>query len=244
MTRPSRQQERIDQITALLDVSPALRLRDLSEQMGVTEMTLRRDAAQPEAGFACRGGYIVTTRTTEHYDFDAQMNRAIDAKRAAAGHALDLVPEGAVVFLDTGTTLPHLARLLAQGKARRIITHCLTTAEILQGRSSVPVEFLGGEIKSSTRSCHAGNPQERLAPLGIDVAFLSAGGVGSDGALSCSHEYEVPLKRAAIEASKQCFVVVDASKIGQRKPVVFATLDEISGIVTEAGLLAGMSFTL
>ncbi|MEO1950892.1 DeoR family transcriptional regulator, partial [Thioclava sp.] len=74
MTRPSRQQERIDQITALLDVSPALRLRDLSEQMGVTEMTLRRDAAQPEAGFACRGGYIVTTRTTEHYACEAEVS--------------------------------------------------------------------------------------------------------------------------------------------------------------------------
>jgi DeoR family deoxyribose operon repressor len=236
VTRPSRQQERIAQISALLDVSPSLRLRDLSHQLGVTEMTLRRDAAQAASGFACRGGYIVATRTTEHYDFDAQMTRAIDAKRAACEHARALVPDGAVVFLDTGTTLPHLARLLAHSKARRIITHCFTTAEILQGRSDVPVEFLGGEIKSSTRSCHADNPEIRLAPLAIDVAFLSAGGIDKRGTVSCSHDYEVALKRAAISLSNQSFLVLDESKIGASKSVAFCEINEIAGLVTEVGL--------
>ena len=238
MTRPSRQQERIAQISALLDVSPALRLRDLSQQLGVTEMTLRRDAAQNASEFACRGGYIVATRTTEHYDFDAQMTRAIDAKRAACKHARALVPDGAVVFLDTGTTLPHLARLLAHSKAGRLITHCFTSAEILQGRSQVPVEFLGGEIKSSTRSCHAGNPENRLAPLGIDIAFLSAGGIDKTGKVSCSHDYEVALKRAAISLSDQSFLVLDESKIGTLKSVAFCESDEIDGLVTEAGVYA------
>jgi len=236
VTRPSRQQERIAQINALLDVSPSLRLRDLSHQLGVTEMTLRRDAAQVVSGFACRGGYVVATRTTEHYDFDAQMTRAIDAKRAACEHACALVPDGAVVFLDTGTTLPHLARLLAHSKVSRIITHCFTSAEILQGRSDVPVEFLGGEIKSSTRSCHAGSPEVRLAPLGINIAFLSAGGIDRRGTVSCSHDYEVALKRASISLSNQTFIVLDESKIGASKSVSFCEINEIDGLVTEVGL--------
>ena len=239
MTRPSRQQERITQITAMLDVSPALRLRDLAAQMGVTEMTLRRDAAQAGGRFACRGGYLVASRTTEHYDFDAQMTRAIEAKRAAAEIARDLVPDQAVVFLDAGTTLPHLARLLAQGGVRRIITHCFTTAEVLQGRANVPVEFLGGEIKLTTRSCHAENPQERLADLGIDVAFLSAGGIDAAGVISCSYPYEAALKQAAIARSAQSYVVLDDSKLGTRKPVPFATLDEVDGVVSETGLHGG-----
>ena len=108
MTRPSRQRERIAQIIALLDVTPALHLRDLADQIGVAEMTLRRDAARADSGFSCRGGYVVRDRSTEHYDFDTQMSRAIEAKRRACEVALEQVADGAVVFLDTGTTLPHL----------------------------------------------------------------------------------------------------------------------------------------
>ncbi|SDX09272.1 DeoR/GlpR family DNA-binding transcription regulator [Roseicitreum antarcticum] len=238
MTRPSMQSERIARITAMLDVSPALHLKDLAVQLGVTVMTLRRDAAQAGSGFACRGGYVVPDRNTEHYDFETQMSHAINAKQKASEYALNLVPEGAVVFLDTGTTLPHLARLLAKGRAKRLVTHCLTIAEILQGRSQVPVEFLGGEIQSSTRSCHADHPARRIAALKIDIAFLSAGGVDPEGQLSCSHAYEIPLKRALISHCVQSLIVFDESKIGQRKSVVFGDLDEVGAIVTERGIFS------
>lgn len=238
MSRPSGRQERIAHIAALLDVTPSLRLRDLSEQLGVTEMTLRRDAAEAGTAFACRGGYLVPERKTEHYDFESQMSRAIGAKRQAAEHALLLVPEGASVFLDTGTTLPHLARLLAQGRAGRITTHCFTTAEILQGRSTAPVLFLGGEVKSSTRSCHSPNQDMVLGQTPLDIAFLSAGGLDADGALSCSHDYEVDLKRAAIAHARQTFVVMDRGKLGLSRPAVFCNRREITGVVTETGLLS------
>lgn len=45
MTRPSGFNERNARICLLLDVAPSLRLRDVAQDLGVTEMTLRRDAA-------------------------------------------------------------------------------------------------------------------------------------------------------------------------------------------------------
>lgn len=238
MTRPSRQRARIDQIAALLDVTPSLRLRDLSQQMGVTEMTLRRDAAVDGSGFACRGGYLVPDRNTEHYDFELQMNRAIEAKQRAAQHALALVPEGAVIFLDAGTTLPHLARLLARERAAQIVTHCFTAAEILQGRSTVPVAFLGGDVRFGTRSCHPGGAESVIPQFKIDIAFLSAGGIDAAGRISCSHSYEIDLKRALIAAARQSYVVVDETKLGCRRTACFADVSEVGGIVTENGLLS------
>ncbi|MDT0682158.1 DeoR/GlpR family DNA-binding transcription regulator [Roseicyclus sp. F158] len=234
MTRPSGLTHRIELITALLDVTPSLRLRDVAEQLGVTEMTLRRDAASSGAGFACRGGYIVPDR----YDFDAQMQRAIEAKRQAAERALGLVPQDASVFLDTGTTLPHLARLLAQGRAARIVTHCLTLADLLQGR--IEVELLGGSVKAPTRSCHPGDPEAALRPYQIDMAFLSAGGMDGQGLLSCSHDYEIALKRAALAKAPKTFVVMDDSKRGRTRPAGFARVSDLDGFVTESGVFTGI----
>ncbi|UMA63447.1 DeoR/GlpR family DNA-binding transcription regulator [Roseivivax marinus] len=236
MTRPSGFDERNARICLLLEVAPSLRLRDVAQDLGVAEMTLRRDAASGKAGFACQGGYIVRGRSTDAYDFDEQMRRASEAKRVAADHAATLVPDGACVFLDTGTTLPHLARALARGRVRRIVTHCLTSAELLHGRTSAEVEFIGGRLQSRTRSCHPPDPLKVLKPLGIDVGFLSAGGLWEGRELSCSHDYEVAMKRAVIALARDSWAVLDSSKIGDRRAVRFATLDELSGVVTEHGV--------
>ncbi len=236
MTRPSGFDDRAERILMLLEVMPSLRLRDVAQELGVTEMTLRRDAASGKAGFACQGGYIVRDHGTGAYDFDDEMRRASEAKRRAAAHAATLVPEGACVFLDTGTTLPHLARMLVRGRVRRIATHCLTVAERLHGTTDAEIEMIGGRLRSRTRSCHPADPQAALAGLGIDIAFLSAGGLDDDGRLTCSHDYEVALKRAVIGQSKASWVVMDSSKIGQRRPAGYATLAELSGVVTEHGI--------
>lgn len=236
MTRPSGFVARNEHIALLLDVTPSLRLREVAQELGVTEMTLRRDAASKDAVFACQGGYIVRQRLVGDYDFDEQMRRAIDAKRQASAYAAELVPENACVFLDTGTTLPHLARALAQAPVQRIITHCLTVAEQLHGQTQAEVEFIGGTLKQRTRSCHPGDPVVALATFDIDVAFLSAGALDAHGVLSCSHEYEVAVKRAALAAGTFAWSVMDKSKLGLSRPARFAHLSELSGIVTEQGV--------
>lgn len=236
MTRPSGFDERNMRICLLLEVTPSLRLRDVARDLGVTEMTLRRDAASGNAGFACQGGYVVRGRSTDSYDFDEQMRHASEAKRRAADHAAKLVPEGACVFLDTGTTLPHLARALARSRVRRIVTHCLTSAELLHGRTNAEVEFIGGRLQSRTRSCHPPDPLKVLKPLGLDMGFLSAGGLWEGRELSCSHDYEVAMKRAVITLASENWAVIDSSKIGARRPVRFAALHDLSGVVTEHGV--------
>ncbi|MGY6703735.1 DeoR/GlpR family DNA-binding transcription regulator [Roseinatronobacter sp.] len=236
MTRPSGFIARNERISLLLDVTPSLRLRDVAQQLGVTEMTLRRDAATKEAGFACQGGYIVRHRIVGDYDFDKQMRRAIDAKRQAAAYAAELIPVDACVFLDTGTTLPHLARALSRARVRRIVTHCLTVADQLHGRTQTVVEFIGGTLQPPTRSCHPADPVTALAGFDIDIAFLSAGALDENGVLTCSHNYEVAMKRAALAAGAVVWSVMDTSKIGKTRPTRFATLSELSGIVTEQGV--------
>jgi DeoR family deoxyribose operon repressor len=236
MTRPSGFNERNARICLLLDVAPSLRLRDVAQDLGVTEMTLRRDAASGKAWFACQGGFLVRARSTDSYDFDEQMRRASEAKRLAADHAALLVPNGACVFLDTGTTLPHLARALARSGVRRIVTHCLTSAELLQGRTSVEVEFIGGRLQNRTRSCHPSDPLEMLKPMGIEIGFLSAGGLWAGRELSCSHHYEIAMKRAVIDLACESWAIFDSSKVGARRDFRFAEIDEMSGVITEHGV--------
>jgi DeoR family transcriptional regulator, deoxyribose operon repressor len=94
--------------------------------------------------------------------------------------------------------------------------------------------MLGGLYNSSSASFDVGDGLAALSRLGINKAFLSAGGVDPLRGVSCSNFHEVPVKQAAIRMAVQTCLVVDGSKIGKVKPAPFADLDDFHSIVTTA----------
>lgn len=63
--------------------------------------------------------------------------------------------------------------------------------------------------------------------------MLSAGGIGADGTVSCSHPHERALKQAVLAAAARRIVLVDRSKLGQVRPVAFARREEFDAVVTD-----------
>lgn len=144
MGRSSARNRRSDAIAALIATAGSVRLRDLAQELGVSEMTLRRDAQFPDAGFACLGGYVVSASAggAGAYDFDHALRRQVDAKRAAARQVLALLRPGMRVFVDCGSTTTHLASLLTADAGIAVITHSLPVAELLVRRGGVTLALI------------------------------------------------------------------------------------------------------
>jgi len=73
--------------------------------------------------------------------------KTLIAERAAA-----LVPEGASVFLDTSTTVLHLASLLAMRDDLTVITNSVDACQVL-ARSGNQVLMTGGLYRTRSNSC-------------------------------------------------------------------------------------------
>ena len=87
-----RNKDRLDQLATLLNEKGVLHLRDAARQLGVSEMTVRRDIAGETGRFAYLGGHIMPAERVEPeqpYQLAAQADRHADAKRAACNFALD-----------------------------------------------------------------------------------------------------------------------------------------------------------
>lgn len=240
MARPSARKSRTEALLALTDGGGRVRLRDAARRLGVTEMTLRRDAAQPDAPLRCLGGWLVAAGGSGDYDLTAEMLRHVEAKNRAARHVAAGIPTGARVFVDCGTTTPHLARLLPEGVI--VVTHSLAVAQAVAARGGLGLELLGGAYHPESGSLHTDPPLPE--GMAFDIAVLSAGGIGEgpDGALSCSHRHERAIKRAALARAGRRVVLADDSKLGQRRPVAFARRAEVDAVVTERGPLEGGSW--
>ena len=229
--RIARHAERIDALArALTDAAP-LHLRDAATRLGVSEMTVRRDIEKAPERFGYLGGYIVPRVGDTPYVMAREQSAHEAAKAALCARAAALVEPGDTLFVDCGTTTPHLARALPE-TSLTVVCYALNVAAALATRPNVRLILLGGLYHASSASFALEDARAAFARLAIDKAFVSAGGVHAQRGASCSHFHEVPIKQAALRAARRRVLLADASKIGEVRPAPFADLQRFDTIVT------------
>ncbi len=231
--------DRLGILAGALEAGGSLHLKEAASMLGVSEMTVRRDIASSAGRFTYLGGHIVSAAETlggMGYFFDKEVATNTDAKRAACRAALTLVEDGDTIFIDCGTTLPHLVSAIPSSQSLTVVCYAMNIAEIVCKKPNLKVVVLGGMYYPSSASFGSHEAVEMLRKIGINKAFLSAGGIHEKNGVSCSNFHEVEIKQAAMARAVQKIVVVDSTKFGKVKPAYFASLDEIDAIVTDSGL--------
>jgi DeoR/GlpR family transcriptional regulator of sugar metabolism len=225
---PARRQELLDRLAAGGYVS----LAHCAADFAVSEMTLRRDVRQLEAEGLVRrvpGGAVLAgpARALPFEERDASGSRE---KRRIAETALERISGAAVVALDAGTTVAHLADLLPAGTT--VVSHSAPVVARCIERDDLDLVVVGGEYARDTRSFTGHAVHDALARLSVDVVVLSATAVDETGAL-CSRELDAETKRSLRAAARTRILVADSSKLGARARIRFARLDEIDAVVTD-----------
>ncbi|UVK46547.1 DeoR/GlpR family DNA-binding transcription regulator [Mesorhizobium sp. AR07] len=235
MSRAGHRGERLDALRTMLDRDGVLRLRDTAVRLGVSEMTIRRDIAEARDRFTCLGGHIVGALDSAAGDYvlDAEKDSHATAKAVACAQAVKLIEEDDTIFIDCGTTTPHLAARIPEGMRLTAICYSMNVAEILCHRNNIRLILLGGLYHPAAASFSGEEGLETLARINLNKAFISAGGVHETRGVTCSHFHEVPIKQMVIERALESHLVVDASKFGKVRPAHFAEVTAFTSIVSD-----------
>ncbi|MBB5704346.1 DeoR family deoxyribose operon repressor [Ochrobactrum daejeonense] len=234
MSRISRKEERIAELAALVDEIGVMRLRDAAMRLGVSEMTIRRDIGGDAGRLNCLGGYIIPAQdgsSGSDYVFDFEKDSHASAKAQACAAAAALIEPHDTVFIDCGTTMPHLAHHIPQNQHITVVCYALNIAEILSQRSDVRLIVLGGLYHPEAASFSGDEAIDVLKRININKAFLSAGGVDEQHGVTCSHFHEVPIKQMAMQRAVEKHLVVDESKYGKVRAARFASIADFTSIV-------------
>jgi DeoR family deoxyribose operon repressor len=201
-------------------------------------MTIRRDIAANPGRFAFLGGHIVPGGDMDA-DAPYELAKAADthatAKKRACEHARKYLKPDETIFIDCGTTLPHLIDFIPGDIKMTAVCYAMNIAERLTRKPNVDLILLGGLYYPASASFSGDAGLETLNQLGINVAFISAAGVDPERGATCAHFHEAPVKRQAIAQAQKKLLVVDNSKIGRLKPAFFAETDVFDAIITEDG---------
>lgn len=239
--------QRSDKILEILKDNKIISYMELSELLGVSHMTIRRDVNKlEELGkvVPVAGGVQLVSHLTSEPSHDDKLSLSHDEKEQIADLALEYVnAEVNSIYLDAGTTCLEIAKKLATLSDKLFITNDFKVADCLVMHSDSDIIFIGGELHKTNHSTVGQIAADVLATLNIDLAFISTSSWNKKG-LSTPDSRKVVVKKAAIVASMRKILVTDSSKYGQRAPYHIVGLNAFDAIITDSHFSQMASETL
>jgi len=227
---------------AILDLLTSLgvvRVVELSERFGVSEVTIRHDLeVLAREGLAVRdhGGAIARTHTPLSVAFEHRAGQHLDAKRRIGNSAAGLVSPGETILLDAGTTVMEMARALTAVPRLTIVTNALNIAAQVGSLPDAHVVLAGGSLSRETLSTLGSLAERDLADLVVDKLFLGAHAIDIEAGITDVALEVARVKQAMIRAAREVILLADSSKWGQRAFAKVAALNVVHTFVTDDAL--------
>jgi len=227
--------ERLEHIVQLLNRRGGVRTNELAAELGVSAATVRRDleelAARGSVDRTHGGAVILRSGTNKEVPYAEKTLRMRAQKERIAQRALDFVPDGATVILDSGTTAVELARRLA-GRPVTAIALDLPSATALSAEEGVEVWTPGGRVRNGLFSLVGPWVEQTLRGLAIDAFFMGADAIDAQGVSNSTVE-EAEVKRLAIRAARTTVLLADSTKFGRRSFARVCPLANIDTLITD-----------
>jgi DeoR/GlpR family transcriptional regulator of sugar metabolism len=208
---------------------------DLSEELGVSPDTVRRDLRELDEAGALRrvhGGAL--PRPGDAEPFAVRTRRAPVAKASIARRAAAMARDGEVLILDGGTTALEVARGLREDLRATVITTSPPIALELASHPGLEVTVVGGSLRAGALVTVGADTVRSLRQVRADVVYLGICGLHPEIGVTTDDSEERHVKAAMIEGAAAVVALADHDKLGTAMSYVVASLDQITHLVTDA----------
>jgi DeoR family transcriptional regulator of aga operon len=232
-------EHREDRLVALLRDHGAVSVADIARALGVGNATVRRDLERlARAGRLVRtyGGATLATRAPAH----PEASEATTQKRLIAAAAAALVRDGQTIAISSGSTTLEFARRLVDRAALTVITNAFDVAEVLMDAPGIELIVLGGVVRPRMHSLLGHLAELSANELRADALYMGIPAISLEHGLMSDHMPEILTDRAMRRMTRDVVVLADARKFDRVAPAFVFGLDEVSTIVTDAGVSAGI----
>lgn len=233
--RLSRQLERQRAVSEMVMAEGAVRIDQLAQRFGTSQMTVHRDLDELESRGLLRKSRGVATALSSSLVESSDVYRTSqqrEEKKDIARTALDFVEPGQAVFLDDSTTVLQLARLLPTRTPLTVITNVLTILEELKGTRGISLVALGGAYYNWCSAFMGGMTTDAVKRLRADVYIMSTAAITDDTCFFQSQE-TVNVKRSMFDSAAKRILLADHTKFEKRALYALAPLEEFDAVIVD-----------
>ncbi len=233
--------QRHRKILRILRNAGMVKVDDLCVQLSASPATIRRDLSRLEvAGYLQRvhGGAVLVAdniRAGTEMNFDEKVETLLAEKKKIAERAASFIEKEDAVYLDGGSTVLELAKLIKHDKSLIVVTNSLTAANELANSDGPRIILTGGDLRLKSRTMVGALSRALIDSVHLDKAFMGTIGITSKG-LSTTDPSEAFTKELAVEAASQVYLLADHTKFGKTSFVSTNNLDKFDLCITDSGL--------
>jgi DeoR family transcriptional regulator of aga operon len=229
---------RHDQIITLLQKLRSLTVQELTERLGVSPVTIRKDLTLLEdQGIIIRshGAAKLAQDSSGVTNLSRRSQVHTQQKNLIAHRALELIQDGDTIYLDSGSTTAALAQLL-RGRPIRVVTNSLQVLNILADDPDLSLIAVGGNYRLEAGSFIGPGAMETVARYQMDIGFLGATAFSAKGMFYSQNVIESQLKETVLAHCSRRVILADSSKFGISAFSLFARPDKVDVLVSDTGL--------
>ena len=236
--RPALRVSRLAEIRDLVAGRGVLTVGELTDRLGVSEATVRRDLDALQAdGWVQRthGGVVAAHPPLHEPPLPERHSRCATEKTAIAEAAARMVTPGDTVFVGGGSTALRLAEQLAHNHRVTVVTNSLPVANELSRAVAVEVIVIGGSLRTPELSMIGPRAVEAIRTYRAELAFLGVPAIDAVNGFTADGDAEAATDTAFISMARRTVVLADHTKLGRVSTTHVVPLSTIVTVVTDDG---------
>lgn len=232
-----KQSIRHNKILELVKQQGHVSTEQLVETLKVSSQTIRRDLNELAENHLIRrqhGGATIPS-TAENSDYTERKQFFSKQKMDIGKKVATIIPNGASLFIDIGTTSEAASAALLQHSNLRVVTNNLNAAHLLMHKDDFKITIAGGVLRSDGGIIGEATV-EFIDQFCLDFCILGISAIEPDGSMMDYDYHEVQVKKALMRNARQVILVTDHSKFSRNAIVRLGNIREVDYIVTDSPL--------
>ena len=231
-------EKRLDSLEQYILENRSVTIDNICETYNISKNTVRRDLDE----LVDRGNIIKVYGGAKSADtaptktplssFEERHIAHMREKDYICRLAANMVSNGDIIYIDTGTTCSNLVEYL-KNTTCTIITNSLQIASSAVPYQSLDIIMLPGKLKRETLSFVGIETIENLKIFNIDKAFMASTGVTIENGLTNASSEEYSIKKTVVENSTLRYLLADYTKFGKTALHTYCDLSSINSIITD-----------
>lgn len=237
-------EERYERIVEEIETKGRATVKELSKKFNVTDDCIRKDLRELENRGKLKRVHGGAIPKKIQYDFKKleerkDVNR--NKKKQIAIKAIELIKDRETIFLDISTINIEIAKLIAKRDLNiTVVTNMIEIVLELKQCKNVRAILIGGEFHKRAEGILGSEAERNIRRFTLSKSFIGICAVNRESGLISSLDIEDGnIKKSIIESSNKTYLVMESDKFDYDEFYKFASLDEITGIITETGILEG-----
>lgn len=222
-------ESRRNRIVEMLKENPEVRVDELSQILGVSLITVRRDLQYlEEQNLLVRTyGGAVSTMAPKYMKDEVQLYRGLIARYAAV-----FVVENDTIFINTSSNALQILEHMKCGN----VTVITNNGKAI-GRDyplGVNVVLTGGELRHPKDAMVGDFTLRNLQNVYAKKAFIGCSGISAEAGMTTEIFNEVSINEMMIDhANQDVFVLADHTKIGRNSSFTSCPIEKIQYLITD-----------